>query len=66
MEVMVGVYFVIVDGVFFVYMFFNKGVFGFWYYWGVICGSYYINGVLGEMWIVDDFCVGIFFEECFC
>lgn len=61
-----GVYFVIIDGVFFAYTFFNKGVFGFRYYRRVICGSYYINGVLGETWIVDDFRVGIFFEECFC
>lgn len=47
MEVMVCVYFVIVDGIFGVYVFFDECVVGFVYDWYVIGLFDYFNCVLG-------------------
>lgn len=62
---MVCVYFVIVDGIFGVYVFFDECVVGFVYDWYVIGLFDYFNCVLGQVWVVDDFVVWLVFEQCY-
>lgn len=47
MEIVVCVYFVVVDCVFVMYVFFDEGMVGFVFDCYVIGGLYYVDGVLG-------------------
>lgn len=60
---MVCIYFIVVECVFFVYMLFDEGVFGFVFYCCVFGFRYQFLGILDQLWVVDYFVVVVFVQE---
>lgn len=62
---MVCIYFIVIDCIFFVYMFFNECMVGFWFNGCIICICYDIFCILVYVRVINDFIVGVFFDKGF-